>query len=184
MVIRYSEINETIIWGVSLPASGMSQADIDYLRKVAILERPPVEWIWQEMDRIWDAYGLENRAALQGQAIGDFYSHPVWVVNGVFSAVDPISVQHRESIGAFVKRIGVNRVADYGGGFGELALRLHANAPRLHIDIVEPYPSKLGMLRVKGKTGIQFVNEFDGEYVVVVVVLPNALRLMLPPVAR
>ena len=164
MVTQSSLTNETMIWGVSLPTVAMHQADIDYLRKVASLERPPVEWLWQEMDRIWDALDLENRVALQGQAIGDFYSHPVWVVNGVFSAVDPISVQHREAIASFVNRIGVKRVADYGGGFGELALKLHAIAPHIHIDIVEPYPSKLGMVRMAGKTGIRFVNEFDGKY--------------------
>ncbi len=153
-----------MIWGVSLPIVALQQADIDYLSKVASLERPSIEWMWQEMDRIWDALGLDNQAAMQGQALGDFYSHPVWVVNGVFSAVDPISVQHREAIALFVNRIGVKRVADYGGGFAELALRLHAIAPHIHIDIVEPYPSKLGTMRVASKTVIQFINEFDGNY--------------------
>lgn len=164
MVSHQALTQEVVIWGVSLPTVALQQADINYLGKVASLERPPVEWMWQEMDRVWDALGLENRVALQGQAIGDFYSHPVWVVNGVFSAVDPVSVQHRNSIAAFVSRIGVERVADYGGGFGELALRLSAVAPKIRIDIVEPYPSKLGMLRVEGKAGIQFVNEFDVQY--------------------
>lgn len=156
--------NEIVIWGISLPTAAIHQADVEYLKKIASLERPAVEWMWQEMDRIWDALGLKNKADFQGQAIDDFYSHPVWIVNGVFSATDPISVQHRESIAAFVNRIGVKRVADYGGGFGELALKLHAAAPQTHIDIVEPYTSKLGLLRVEGHTGIQFVNEFDGPY--------------------
>jgi len=152
------------LWGVSLPTVVLQQADINYLVNVASIERPPVEWMWQEMDRVWDALCLDNRAALQGQAIGDFYSHPVWVVNGVFSAVDPVSVQHRDLIAEFVSRIGVKHAVEYGGGFGELALRMHAAAPKIQIDIVEPYPSKLGMLRVEGKAGIQFVNEFDGQY--------------------
>jgi len=164
VVTQQASTQEIVIWGVSLPTVALQQADINYLEKVASLERPPIEWIWQEMDRAWNTLGLENRRALQGQAIGEFYSHPVWVVNGVFSAVDPVSVQHRDSIAEFVSRIGVKRAADYGGGFGELALRLHAVAPKIQIDIVEPYPSKLGMLRVAGKAGIQFVNELDGQY--------------------
>ncbi len=164
MVTRQPLTNEIVIWGISLPSAAMHQADVEYLRKIASLERPAVEWMWQEMDRIWDALGLNNQAAFQAEQIRDFYSHPVWIVNGVFSASDPISVLHRKSIAAFVKRLGVKRVADYGGGFGELALRLHAAAPEILIDVVEPYPSKLGMLRVAGNTGIQFVSEFCGPY--------------------
>jgi len=164
MATYQASTQEVVIWGVSLPIVALQQADIDYLSEVVSLERPSVEWMWQEMDQIWDALGLDNQAAMQGQALGDFYSHPVWVVNGVFSAVDPVSLQHREAIALFVNRIGVKRVADYGGGFAELALRLHAIAPHIHIDIVEPYPSKLGMIRVAGKTVIQFINEFDGNY--------------------
>ncbi len=164
MVTHQASTQQIVIWGVSLPTVALQQAEINYLEKAVTLERPPVEWIWQEMDRVWNALGLENGRALQGQSIGEFYSHPVWVVNGVFSAVDPVSVQHRDSIVEFVSRIGMKRVADYGGGFGELALRLHAVAPKIQIDIVEPYPSKLGMLRVAGKAGIQFINELDGQY--------------------
>jgi len=156
--------SNVVIWNVSLPTVALQHDDINYLKRVASQECPSVEWIWQEMDRVWDALCLDNRAALQGQAIGDYYSHPVWVVNGVFSAVDPVSVQHRDAIAAFVSRIGVKRAADYGGGFGELALRLKAVAPKIQIDIVEPYPSKFGKLRVEGKAGIRFVNEFDGQY--------------------
>ncbi|MBI5007635.1 MAG: methyltransferase domain-containing protein [Nitrosomonadales bacterium] len=153
-----------MMWGIPLPTSGMHQTDIGYLRDLASRERPAVEWIWQEMDRAWDELALDNKAGLQGQAIGDFYSHPVWIVNGVFSASDPVSIQHRESIAAFASRIGVKRIADYGGGFGELALRIHAAAPQAHIDIVEPYASQLGMLRMEGCSGIRFVEEFDGPY--------------------
>jgi 2-polyprenyl-3-methyl-5-hydroxy-6-metoxy-1,4-benzoquinol methylase len=164
VIIHQTSSQEIVIWGLSLPTVALEQADINYLKKVASLERPPIEWIWKEMDRVWNALGLENHTALQGQAIGEFYSHPIWVINGVFSAVDSVSVKHRDSIAEFVSRIGVKRAADYGGGFGELALRLHVVNLKIQIDIVEPYPSKLGMLRVAGKTGIQFVNELDGEY--------------------
>ena len=128
------------------------------------MERPPVEWVWQEMDRVWDALSLDNTLKLDGQAIGVFYAHPVWVVNGVFSATDPDSVQHRDSIASYVSQMGVMRIADYGGGFGELAMKLSTVAPQGQIDIVEPYPSKLGLMRVEGIAGIRFVKDFDGQY--------------------
>lgn len=164
MDIHQALTHEVVIWGVLLPTEALQQADISYLKMVSSQDRPTVEWVWKEMDRVWDTLNLNNRAPLQGQAIGDFYSHPVWVANGVFSAADPDSVQHRNSIATFVNQLEVKRAADYGGGFGELALRINAVAPKIQIDILEPYPSKLGMLRVNGKAGIQFVNEFDGQY--------------------
>ena len=157
-------MKEIMLWGERLPVEALPQADIEYLIDIAKMERPTVAWMWQEMDRVWDALALDNASALSGQAIGDFYSHPVWVVNGVFSATDPDSVRHRDSIASYVGRLGVRRVADYGGGFGELAKKLSAVVPQAQIDIVEPYPSKLGMLRVQGMAGIKFVKGFDGQY--------------------
>jgi len=157
-------MKEIMLWGERLPVEALPQADIEYLIDIAKMERPTVAWMWQEMDRVWDALALDNASALGGQAISDFYSHPVWVVNGVFSATDPDSVRHRDSIASYVGRLGVRRVADYGGGFGELAKKLSAVVPQAQIDIVEPYPSKLGMLRVQGIAGIKFVKGFDGQY--------------------
>lgn len=157
-------MKEILLWGVRLPVETLPQSDIEYLVDIAKKERPPVEWVWQEMDRVWDALSLDNAAALNGQAIGAFYSHPIWVVNGVFSATDPDSVRHRDCIASYVGRLGVERVADYGGGFGELAMKLSAILPQAQIDIVEPYPSKLGMQRVRDVTGIEFVKDFNGPY--------------------
>ena len=152
------------LWGIPLPFNILSLGDIAYLEGVSRMERPSVEWIWQEMDRIWDALGLDNRVALQGQAIGDFYSHPIWVVNGVFTATDPVSIQHRDAIALFVSQLGVERIADYGGGFGELAQKLSAVDSKIHIDIVEPYPSTLGIQRIKQGTHIRFIKDFENQY--------------------
>jgi len=163
-VENQKNMKEIMLWGERLPVEALPQADIEYLVNIAKMERPAVEWVWQEMDRVWDALALDNASALGGQAIGDFYSHPVWVVNGVFSATDPDSVRHRDSIASYVGRLGVRRVADYGGGFGELAKKLSAVMPQAQIEIVEPYPSKLGMLRVQGIASIKFVKSFDGQY--------------------
>ncbi len=152
------------LWGILLPFNILSLGDIAYLEGVSRMERPSVEWIWQEMDRIWDALGLDNRVTLQGQAIGDFYSHPIWVVNGVFTATDPVSIQHRDAIALFVSQLGVERIADYGGGFGELAQKLSAVDSKIHIDIVEPYPSTLGIQRIKQGTHIRFIKDFENQY--------------------
>ncbi len=155
---------DILLWGVSLPLDILSPSDIAYLKGIAKMARPSVIWIWQEMDRIWDTLGLDNQASLEGQSIGDFYSHPIWVVNGVFTATDPDSIQHRNSIALFVSRLGVKSIADYGGGFGELAQRLVETDSKIKIHIVEPYPSTLGMERLKNDGQIKYKNDFENQY--------------------
>jgi 2-polyprenyl-3-methyl-5-hydroxy-6-metoxy-1,4-benzoquinol methylase len=157
-------ITDIILWGVPLPFDILSPNDIAYLEDIAKSERPTVDWIWQEMDRIWDILDLDNGVSLQDQAISDFYSHPIWVVNGVFTATDPVSIQHRDAIALFVSQLGVERIADYGGGFGELAQRLCSVDSKINIDIVEPYPSKLGMQRIKLDSYIRYINDFENQY--------------------
>jgi 2-polyprenyl-6-hydroxyphenyl methylase/3-demethylubiquinone-9 3-methyltransferase len=159
-----NENEAIVVWGKSFPAAVLRQSDINYLSGIAKFDLPTVEWVWQEMDRIWDNLGLDNRKPLAGQAIGEYYSHPIWIVNGIFTSQDAISVLHRDLIATYIGQIGVTRIADYGGGFGELALRLRAAASEAQVDIVEPYPSKLGMSRVGGQDGIRFIKEFDGLY--------------------
>lgn len=155
---------DVIVFGLSLPRLALTQDDIDYLRTLHNDNLPDVEWLWKEMDRVWDVLKLNNKVALEKQRISDFYSHPVWVLNGVFSAVDPVSVKHRESIAAFIRGINVKRVADYGGGFGELALKVHDVAPDVKIDIVEPYISKLGKARLEGHAKIDLLDNLEQHY--------------------
>jgi len=152
------------IWGVCLPRVALSSADISYLEKISQMNVPSVQWIWQEMDRVWDELGLDNFRGVDAGVLGEYYSHPIWVVNGVFSAIDPVSSQHRQAIAEFVSGLGARRVADYGGGFGELALRLSAVDSGINIEIVEPYPSGLGKARVGGKSRIGFVAKLSGQY--------------------
>ena len=155
---------EVEIWGVSLPTVALLPTDLEYLRNISRMNRPSVEWLWQEMDRVWDDLKLDNRGASEAVGLEKFYSHPVWVVNGVFSAVDPISVQHRQAIAEYICSIDAKRVADYGGGFGELALRLYSVDLEIKTEIVEPYSSALGKARVGDNSAIEFVPMLSGQY--------------------
>ena len=60
-----------------------------------------VEWVWAEVDMVWNSYNLNNRKLLENQAIGDFYSHAVWLMNGVFTSLVSVSEGHRELISQF-----------------------------------------------------------------------------------
>ena len=107
------------------------------------------------MDRVWDDYGLDNHRPLSAQRIADFYMHPVWLANGIFSAVDPTSLCHRKAIAACLNQLGAKRIADYGGGFGELALQLVRAIPDASVSIIEPYALKAAASRVREEPRIR-----------------------------
>jgi 2-polyprenyl-3-methyl-5-hydroxy-6-metoxy-1,4-benzoquinol methylase len=158
-------MTRTDLWGVNVPADLLSEYDKKYLQSLPD-RLPAVEWVWAEMDLVWNSYNLNNRKQLENQAIGDFYSHPVWLMNGVFTSLDPASEVHRELISQFVQDKGLKVIADYAGGFGELALKLAKKAPDASIKIIEPYPSKFGLHRLKGIKNIDVlahlgINEYD-----------------------
>jgi len=113
------------------------------------------------MDRIWHHYGLDNRQPLSKQAVSEFYSHSVWLMNGVFTQLDPVSHGHRTSIARYLKHRGVGTIADYGGGFGALASAIKDTIPIVDVVIVEPYPCQAAIERFKEESRIRFVDNLS-----------------------
>lgn len=153
------------VWGFLVPREWLSQAEVDYLSALP-KNLPTVEWVWEEMDRVWAEYELDNTRALKSQSIASFYSHPVWLMNGIFTSLDPASKAHRVAIAHFLTISGrAGTIADYGGGFGELARILVQTDPGVSVVIVEPYPSRVGVERLRNERRISFVSELaDAEY--------------------
>jgi 2-polyprenyl-6-hydroxyphenyl methylase/3-demethylubiquinone-9 3-methyltransferase len=141
----------------------------EYLRRHPP-EKMTVAEVWSEMDSVWDALGLDNRKPFTGQPVSQFYAHPVWVLNGLFTAVDPESVQHRTCIARYVvETLKPASVADYGGGIGELAHQISvASGDRIPIDIIEPYPSQVGIERAARHPRVTYRPEFAAPYDLVV----------------
>ena len=153
-------MSEITVWNQRLSCEWLSPANTDYLRSLPPT-MPSVEWVWQEMDRVWQHYGLDNCSPLREQAIPDFYAHPVWLMNGIFTQIDPTSVQHRIAIARRLAELAVKNIADYGGGFGVLAMTLAQTIPDATIVIIEPYPSLVGIQRLKDESRIRFATELD-----------------------
>lgn len=152
------------IWGHSVPQAWLTQGEAAYLTGLP-QSLPAVEWVWAEMDRVWDQVGLDSRRPLAGQAIGEFYRHPVWLMNGIFTALDPVSAAHREAIARYLDGKGARLVADYGGGFGELARAITRAVPDAEVSIIEPYPSRVGLERIQNEPRIKFVSDLStGRY--------------------
>lgn len=145
------------IWGVELDTESLSSGELRYLNSLPE-SLPTVDWVWEQIDSVWDGLGLDNSSSLDDQPVGEFYRHPVWLMNGIFSHADPESVGHREAIAEYVASLNAKRVADFGGGFGTLAVRIHQADPNVAVDIVEPFPSQAARRRIASYEGISLVS--------------------------
>lgn len=141
-------MNEINIWGWDIQADWISEAERNYLQQLPD-ELPSVQWVWKEMDRVWHSYKMDNTRPLSEQRTAEFYSHPVWLMNGIFTHLDPISSGHRHAIAEYLKQSNFKELADYGGGFGEMALTLRKVIPDSDVTVVEPYPSTYGLERLR-----------------------------------
>jgi len=126
--------------------------------------KPPAqEDIWQLMDIVWDEIGCDNENCNRDK-VAQFYNHPVWLLNGLFIEQDDVSRQHRQAISAWIVKKNLNRVLDYGGGFGTLARIIAGKDSTISIDIYEPYPSEFAISRNADYANIRFVNSLHKNY--------------------
>lgn len=146
------------VWSVDIPEHSLDLFTQEYLFGLP-LKRPSVEWVWGEMDRIWYELGLNNSSVSTSQNIVEFYRHPVWTMNGLFTMSDPVSLGHRRSIAAFLKSYACSIVADYGGGFGALAHEIVRQNSFTSVYIVEPYPSPLASALLGGTQCVKFISD-------------------------
>ena len=74
------------------------------LKKFIELEKehpPALEDIWVAMNRVWDNIGCDN-LNLNYDKINQFYSHPIWLFNGLWIETDELSMQHRHAISDYI----------------------------------------------------------------------------------
>jgi 2-polyprenyl-3-methyl-5-hydroxy-6-metoxy-1,4-benzoquinol methylase len=151
------KLNTLQVWGFNVPCSWVSNVEAEYLTNLP-QTFPTVQWVWEELDHVWQLQNLDNKRPLVEQPIGAYYGHPVWLMNGIFTAIDPDSVAHRTAIARYLKLANVKSIADYGGGFGELALAVSHAIEDASVSIIEPYPSKFALERLRSEASIKFVS--------------------------
>ena len=127
-----------------------------------------LENIWQLMDIVWNEYGCNNKK-LNWSNIDKFYSHPVWLLNGLFIEQHDLSMQHREAISGWIAdNSSISKILDYGGGFGTLARLIADKNPSLLVDIYEPHPSDYAKQKISDYSQIQFISNIKEKYDVLV----------------
>lgn len=138
-----------------------------------------VEAVWAAMDREWDRLGA-GYTADRADRLGEFYGSPVWLLNGLFTETDPESRGHREAVAQFIAQTGSDRIADFGGGFGALARTIRRLRPQAQVEVIEPFPSALGLAATDG-TGVVYAPDLPDTCDVVVA--QDVLEHVLDPFA-
>lgn len=144
-------------------------------------EDPCLEEMWALMDQAWQDCGCDSRNP-DREHYGRFYSHPVWLLNGMFIEQHAVSMGHRQMITAAVAALKPERVVDFGGGFGTLARLLAEALPAADIQICEPYPPRHGVESCRPFTNIRFVAEL-GHQDVDLLVSTDVLEHVPDPIA-
>ena len=123
---------------------------------------PNLEQIWMIMDEIWQ--DLECNPNIIDFRIDKYYSHPVWLLNGLFAEQHEQSLINRRRFAEWVCAQKPERVADYGGGFGTLARMVGEICPHAEVHIIEPYPHQLATERVKNFENVSYKKKLEGKY--------------------
>lgn len=122
-----------------------------------------LEQMWYLMNLIWSDYDCNNKN-LEWDKISQFYSHPVWLLNGLFIEQHAISMGHRHSISDWIINHNFRNVVDYGGGFGTLARLIAEKGQEINVDVYEPHPSDFGLKRAKDFQNIKIVEQLGSQY--------------------
>ena len=119
--------------------------------------------MWYLMDLIWDDHNCDNKN-LNWDSIGKFYSHPVWLLNGLFIEQHEVSMGHRHAISDWIVKNNFKNVVDYGGGFGTLARLIAEKNTSIKMNIYEPHPSEFGLKRASEFNNINIIEKLDSNY--------------------
>ena len=114
------------------------------------------------MDEVWSLFDCDP--LVLDDRITSFYSHPVWLLNGLFIEQDPESLFTRETFAFWVKDKSPTRIADFGGGFGSLGRYIGIALPHCSVEIVEPFPHPAAIALAERTSNVRYVSELSGEY--------------------
>jgi len=152
---------------INLTDKNLTQIEKKEIKKILLRKnkniKDDLEQIWYLMDLVWDDYSCDNKN-LNWEKIGKFYSHPVWLLNGLFIEQHDVSMGHRHAISDWIVNNGLKNVVDYGGGFGTLARLIAKKNKEIKVDIYEPHPSEFGHKRAAEFENIQFIDKLGSNY--------------------
>ena len=123
---------------------------------------PNLNQMWLLMDKTWIELNCDRKKL--NDNVKKFYSHPIWLLNGLFIDQDYQSIKNRELFANSIKKYNPKRILDYSGGFGSLARMISKKFPNTNIDIYEPYPNNLALKKIKNYSNIRYIKKITRKY--------------------
>lgn len=161
----------------------ISKQDQQWLKDVFIRfgGYPNLEQMWALMDEQWEAKGCDS--SVMDSRISEYYSHPVWLLNGLFIEQHKQSSDNRRKFRDWIVKGSPKKVAEFGGGFGGLARMVGAELPKAVVEVIEPHPHPLAVYRANMATNVRYRKEMSGSYDVIVATdvfehVPDPLQLV------
>jgi len=152
---------------ITLSDKNLTKSERDEIEKLLKREdkglQTDLEQMWYLMDLIWDDHNCDNEY-LNWDNIGKFYSHPVWLLNGLFIEQHEDSMDHRHAISNWIVENSFKNVVDYGGGFGTLARLIAEKDTSIRMNIYEPHPSDFGLKRASELKNINIIGNLESNY--------------------
>jgi 2-polyprenyl-6-hydroxyphenyl methylase/3-demethylubiquinone-9 3-methyltransferase len=155
---------------IDFEGAGFSEYEMSLIKKcISMLPDGKLDQrkIWYLLDKIWESCECNNKKVSRGN-IARFYSHPVWLMNGLFIENDEISMRMRRLISDWIVQnaqcLSIHRIVDYGGGFGTLARLIAEKNGDLKVDILEPYPAVSAKKRLILYPNVSFFTALDANY--------------------
>lgn len=141
---------------------------------------PDLEHVWALMDEPWQA--IDCSQAMDAR-INAYYSHPVWLLNGLFIEQHAESLANRELFKNWVVKHDPLRVAEFGGGFGSLARMIGAALPNSSVEVIEPHPNPVAIARAEKTSNVRYRPELVDDYDILVATdvfehVPDPLQLL------
>lgn len=151
---------------INLTDKNLTQTEKEEIEKLLKREKQGLDYLeqmWYLMDLIWDDYSCDNKN-LDWDKIGKFYSHPVFLLNGLFIEQHDVSMGHRHAISDWIVKNNFENIVDYGGGFGTLARLVAQKDKNIKMNIYEPHPSEFGLKRVAEFENINIIGKLESNY--------------------
>lgn len=147
----------------------LRDSELEYLE--GVFERfggrfPELEEIWKLMDEPWRELNCDP--AVMDERIGQFYDHPIWLLNGLFIEQHDPSLKNREGFTDWVVRQSPSRITDFGGGFGSLARMIGDELPAASIEVIDPHPHPAGEALAANTSNVKFAENLTGEYDIII----------------
>jgi len=149
---------------VSLQGIPLSAKDKEILRPLLIKHNYilSLESLWEIMDAVWDQL-YEKHKTISSVFFSEFYGHPVWILNGIFSDLDLVSKRHRLIFSYYSLLVNSKYILDFGGGSGVLAKYIANMSFASAIDIYEPDPNYFFIKSIQNSQ-IKFISTINKSY--------------------